>query len=65
MAYKFKVLFIPINTSNAEIIQHLDCNDGKGIICETEAGTLWQTFKNEWRSNLDMMRKSFHHEKYR
>ena len=63
MAPKFKVVFIPANTSNAKIIQHLDCNDGKGIICETEADTLGQTFKNEWGSYSDMMRKSFHHEK--
>ncbi len=63
MAPKFKVVFIPANTSNAKIIQHLDCNEGKGIICETEADTLGQTFKNEWGSYSDMMRKSFHHEK--
>jgi hypothetical protein len=60
---KFKVVYIPGNTSNAKIIQHLDCNEGKGIICETEADTLGQTFKNEWGSYSDMLRKSFHHEK--
>ncbi|WP_157209284.1 DUF3987 domain-containing protein [Mariniflexile maritimum] len=63
MAPKFKVVYIPANTSNAKIIQHLDCNEGKGIICETEADTLGQTFKNEWGSYSDMLRKSFHHEK--
>jgi hypothetical protein len=63
MAPQFKVVFIPGNTSNAKIIQHLDCNEGKGIICETEADTLGQTFKNEWGSYSDMLRKSFHHEK--
>jgi len=57
------VVYIPANTSNAKIIQHLDCNEGKGIICETEADTLGQTFKNEWGSYSDMLRKSFHHEK--
>ena len=62
-APKFKVVYIPGNTSNAKIIQHLDCNEGKGIICETEADTLGQTFKNEWGSYSDMLRKSFHHEK--
>jgi hypothetical protein len=62
-APKFKVVFIPGNTSNAKIIQHLDCNEGKGIICETEADTLGQTFKNEWGTYSDMLRKSFHHEK--
>lgn len=63
MAPKFKVVFIPANTSNAKIMQHLDWNDGRGIICETEADTLGQTFKNEWGSYSDMLRKSFHHEK--
>tara|TARA_R110002033_G_scaffold169432_1_gene210189 strand:- start:10685 stop:12943 length:2259 start_codon:yes stop_codon:yes gene_type:complete len=62
-APKFKVVFIPANTSNAKIIQHLDWNEGKGIICETEADTLGQTFKNEWGAYSDMLRKSFHHEK--
>jgi hypothetical protein len=63
LAPKFKVVYIPANTSNAKIIQHLDCNEGKGIICETEADTLGQTFKNEWGTYSDMLRKSFHHEK--
>ena len=63
IAPKFKVVYIPANTSNAKVIQHLDWNEGKGIICETEADTLGQTFKNEWGSYSDMLRKSFHHEK--
>lgn len=62
-APKFKVVYIPANTSNAKIMQHLDWNGGKGIICETEADTLGQTFKNDWGSYSDMLRKSFHHEK--
>lgn len=60
---QFKVVFIPANTSNAKIIQHLDNNQGRGIICETEADTLGQTFKKEWGSYSDMLRKAFHHEK--
>jgi hypothetical protein len=59
---KFKVVYIPANTSNAKVIQHLEHNDGRGIMCETEADTLGQTFKNEWGAYSDMMRKSFHHE---
>jgi hypothetical protein len=59
----FKVVFIPANTSNAKIIQHLQNNNGSGIICETEADTLGQTFKNDWGSYSDLMRKAFHHEK--
>jgi hypothetical protein len=59
----FKVVYIPANTSNAKIIQHLQHNDGTGIICETEADTLGQTFKNDWGSYSDLLRKAFHHEK--
>ncbi len=59
---KFKVVYIPANTSNAKVIQHLEHNGGNGIICETEADTLGLTFKNEWGSYSDMLRKSFHHE---
>ncbi len=59
---KFKVVYIPANTSNAKVIQHLEHNEGKGIICETEADTLGQTLKNEWGAYSDMMRKAFHHE---
>lgn len=63
MPPKFKVVYIPANTSNAKIMQHLDWNDGRGIICETEADTLGQTFKNEWGAYSDLLRKCFHHEK--
>jgi hypothetical protein len=59
----FKVVFIPANTSNAKIIQHLQQNEGTGIICETEADTLGQVFKNDWGSYSDLLRKAFHHEK--
>lgn len=59
----FKVVFIPANTSNAKIIQHLQQNEGTGIICETEADTLGQVFKNDWGSYSDLLRKSFHGEK--
>ena len=62
-APKFKVVYIPANTSNAKIIQHLDWNEGKGIICETEADTMGIAFKNDWGAYSDMLRKSFHHEK--
>ena len=59
----FKVVFIPANTSNAKIIKHLQDNDGTGIICETEADTLGQVFKNDWGSYSDLLRKAFHSEK--
>jgi hypothetical protein len=60
---KFKVVFIPANTSSAKIYQHLQENDEMGIICETEADTLGMVFKNEWGSYSELLRSSFHHEK--
>jgi len=59
----FKVVYIPANTSNAKIIRHLQDNEGFGIICETEADTLGQVFKNDWGSYSDLLRKAYHHEK--
>lgn len=59
----FKVVFIPANASNSSIIKHLQNNEGDGIICETEADTMGQAFKNDWGSYSDLLRKGFHHEK--
>lgn len=59
----FKVVYIPANTSYAKILSHLEQNEGTGIICETEADTLGNVFKQEWGSYSDMLRKSFHHER--
>jgi hypothetical protein len=59
----FKVVYIPANTSSAQLYVHLQNNDEKGIICETEADTLGTVFKNEWGSYSDLLRKGFHHEK--
>jgi hypothetical protein len=59
----FKVVYIPANTSYAKILSHLEQNEGSGIICETEADTLGNVFKQEWGSYSDMLRKSFHHER--
>ena len=59
----FKVVYIPANTSYAKILCHLEQNEGTGIICETEADTLGNVFKQEWGSYSDMLRKSFHHER--
>lgn len=59
----FKVVYIPANASNSSIIQHLQKNEGLGIICETEADTMGQAFKNDWGSYSDLLRKAFHHEK--
>lgn len=59
----FKVVFIPANASNASIIKHLQNNEGRGIICETEADTMGIAFKNDWGSYSDILRKTFHNEK--
>ena len=59
----FKVVYIPANTNYAKILWHLEQNEGTGIICETEADTLGNVFKQEWGSYSDMLRKSFHHER--
>jgi hypothetical protein len=59
----FKVVFIPANTSYAKILTHLEQNEGSGIICETEADTLGNVFKQEWGSYSDLLRKTFHNER--
>jgi hypothetical protein len=56
------VVYIPANTSYAKILWHLEQNEGTGIICETEADTLGNVFKQEWGTYSDMLRKAFHHE---
>jgi len=58
----FKVVFIPANTSYAAILKHIQQNDAKGIICETEADSMGAVFKQDWGGYSDMLRKAFHHE---
>lgn len=58
----FKVVFIPANTSYAAILKHIQQNDAKGIICETEADSMGAVFKQDWGGYSDMLRKSFHGE---
>ena len=59
----FKVIFIPANCSQARIIEHLEHNEGQGIICETEADTMSSTKKQDWGDYSTIMRQAFHHEK--
>jgi hypothetical protein len=59
----FKVLFIPANSSSSKVYEHIQDGGGKGIICETEADTLGDVFKNDWGSYSDLLRKAFHHER--
>jgi hypothetical protein len=58
----FKVAFIPANSSYAKILQHIEQNEGSGIICETEADSMGNVMKQEWGGYSDMLRKAFHHE---
>jgi hypothetical protein len=58
-----KMLFFPANTSQAMMMQMLNDNDGRGIICETEADTMSGTNKQEWGDYSPIMRGAFHNEK--
>ena len=57
-----KMFFIPANSSSSAFIQALADNNFSGIIFETEADTLANTFKQEWGNFSDILRKAFHHE---
>ena len=59
---KFKIFFIPGNTSSSMLIDHLESNDGGGCICETETDTLTGSLKQEWGNFSDILRKALHHE---
>jgi hypothetical protein len=60
---KFRLLFIPANTSQAMMMELLQHNEGKGIICETEADTMSGTKKQDWGDYSPIIRGAFHHEK--
>ena len=57
-----KMFFIPANSSSSAFIQALSDNNFSGVIFETEADTLADTFKQEWGNFSDVLRKAFHHE---
>ena len=57
-----KMFFIPANSSSTAFIQALADNNCTGVIFETEADTLANTFKQEWGNFSDVLRKAFHHE---
>jgi len=59
---KFPILFIPANSSSAAVIAHLEQSKGIGIIFETEADTMANSFKQDWGGYSDLLRKAFHHE---
>ena len=57
-----KCLLIPANTSAAKFIDHLNKNEGTGILFESEADSLGNSLKQEWGGYSDLMRKGFQHE---
>lgn len=57
-----KMFFIPANSSSSAFVQALSDNNFSGVIFETEADTLADTFKQEWGNFSDVLRKAFHHE---
>lgn len=59
----FKIVFIPADSSHSRMIEHLQMNDGQGIICETEADTMSGAKKQDWGDYSPALRSSFHHEK--
>lgn len=59
----FRRVFIPADTSQAMLVKVINDNDGKGIICETEADTMSGANKQDWGNYSHIMRGSFHHEK--
>lgn len=59
----FKIVFIPADSSHARMIEHLQMNEGQGIICETEADSMSGAKKQDWGDYSPALRASFHHEK--
>ena len=59
---KRKVLFIPGDVSKAKLIQHLDWNNGSGIVFETELDTIGNAQKQDWGPSSDVLRKIYHNE---
>ena len=50
---------VPVDSA---FIQALSDNNFSGVLFETEADTLADTFKQEWGNFSDVLRKAFHHE---
>ncbi|WP_242674887.1 DUF3987 domain-containing protein, partial [Niastella populi] len=57
-----QLFFIPANSSAIKVIQTLKANGNFGVMFDTEADTLAQTFGNEWGNFSDILRKIFQHE---
>lgn len=57
-----KMFFIPANSSSSAFMQALADNNFSGVLFESEADTLAETFKQDWGNFSDVLRKAFHHE---
>lgn len=60
-----ELLIIPANNSKSNIYKLLNENDGRGIICETEASTLIAALKQDFGSFVDLLLAAYHHEPFR
>lgn len=58
----YKLLFLPGNTSAAALLTALSENDGRAIMCETEADTLTGALGADFGNFSDVLRKAFQHE---
>lgn len=58
----YKLLFLPGNTTAAALQTALAENDGRGIMCETEADTLTGALGADFGNFSDVLRKAFQHE---
>ncbi|WP_223653387.1 DUF3987 domain-containing protein [Hymenobacter psoromatis] len=58
----YKLLYLPGNTSAAALATALAENDGRGIMCETEADTLSGALGSDFGNFSDVLRKAFQHE---
>jgi len=59
---KSKRLFMPGNSSSRAVYEALACNEGRGLIFETEIDSLVNASNQEWGDYSDLLRKTFHHE---
>ncbi|WP_426062039.1 DUF3987 domain-containing protein [Hymenobacter sp. B1770] len=57
-----KLLYLPGNTTAAALATALAENDGRGIMCETEADTLSGALGADFGNFSDVLRKAFQHE---
>lgn len=58
----YKMLYLPGNTTAAALQTALAENDGRGIMCETEADTLTGALGTDFGNFSDVLRKAFQHE---